>query len=131
MSIPILVSLIAFPLVDSIYLNNVAVDMYGKAIKNIQGSPMKLNIWGALGSYFFLSIGLYYFLLKDLDHRKSWFDQIVRAFIFGIVVYGVYETTNAAIISGWTWDLVIVDTLWGGILYSIIMAIALYTSSIM
>jgi uncharacterized membrane protein len=108
-----------------IYLNGVAVHMYGNAIKKIQGSPMKLNVGYAIASYVFLCLGMYLFLLRDLDIRKNWGPQIMKAFLFGLIVYGVYETTNAAIIKDWTIDLVLVDTLWGGILYATVIAIVL------
>jgi uncharacterized membrane protein len=40
------------------------------------------------------------------------------AFLLGICVYGVYETTNYAILDKWSKTSVIIDTLWGGILFS-------------
>ena len=31
----------------------------------------------------------------------------------------VYETTNKAIIKNWTWKTVMIDGIWGGILFSL------------
>jgi uncharacterized membrane protein len=115
-----IIAFILFPLVDSLYLTNIASGLYGKAIKDIQGTDMKINYIGVLGSYLFLIIGLYYFILKDLDYKKPWTKQIFNALILGLVIYGVYEFTNLAIIEKWTMDLVIIDTLWGGLLYAIV-----------
>lgn len=120
------VALLLLPLIDYIYLSTIASSIYGNAIANIQGSPMKLRLGYAVGAYFFLALGLYYFLLRDIDLRGKWTPQIFRAFLFGIVIYGVYEMTNAAIIKNWTIDLVIIDTLWGGILYATIIATVLF-----
>ncbi|MGG7567763.1 DUF2177 family protein [Rhodovulum sp. DZ06] len=33
--------------------------------------------------------------------------------LFGLVCYGVYEATNMATISGWTWGMVALDLAWG------------------
>lgn len=33
--------------------------------------------------------------------------------IYGLVVYGVYDLTNLAILANWTLKLTIVDILWG------------------
>jgi uncharacterized membrane protein len=41
------------------------------------------------------------------------------AFILGIVIYGVYETTNYAIFDKWNIQALTLDTLWGGILFAI------------
>ena len=61
---------------------------------------------------FFLILGLNYFIIKP---RRS----VQDAFLLGLVIYGVYETTNWALFSNWSVISVIIDTLWGGILFAI------------
>ena len=68
--------------VDFLYLNLIK-GYFGNQIKMVQGSPMELNYGGAILCYFFLAIGIYYFILQP---RK----RIVDAFLLGILVYGVY-----------------------------------------
>jgi uncharacterized membrane protein len=80
-------------------------------ISLVQGSPIQLNWIAAIMCYIILVCGLYYFIIRD---KRSIFD----AFILGILVYGVYETTNMAIIKQWKYQTVIVDMLWGGILFA-------------
>jgi uncharacterized membrane protein len=58
----------------------------------------------------FLIFGLYFFILRE---KKT----PLEAFIFGIVVYGVYETTTYALLKNWKITTVITDTLWGGVLF--------------
>ena len=41
------------------------------------------------------------------------------AAILGWVIYGVYETTNAAIFKKWDYFSLTIDTIWGGILFSL------------
>ena len=36
--------------------------------------------------------------------------------VLGLVIYGVYETTNYAIFKNWTLSTVLLDTAWGAIL---------------
>jgi len=62
--------------------------------------------------YIFLVIGLNYFILEK---KKSIWD----AFLLGLVIYGVYETTNYAIFDKWQTMMVVIDTLWGGILFAL------------
>ena len=41
-------------------------------------------------------------------------------FLLGLVIYGIYELTSKAIIKNWKWEIVIIDTLWGATLYSLV-----------
>ena len=61
--------------------------------------------------YIFLIIGINYFIIKP---RKS----VTDAFLLGIVIYGVYETTNYALFKKWSLLTVFMDTLWGGVLFA-------------
>lgn len=107
----ILISSFILLLLDSIYLSYFG-NFFSKQIVKVQGSPLKLNIWGAILSYLFLIIGINYFILQK---GESW----INAFLLGLVIYGVYEATNYAIIKNWNISSVIIDTLWGGILFAL------------
>jgi uncharacterized membrane protein len=106
-----LLSAIILVLVDSIYLN-IIKGYFENQIKKVQGTNLKLNYVGAAICYLFLITGLNYFIIKP---RKS----VSDAFLLGIVIYGVYETTNYALFSNWSILTVIIDTLWGGLLFAI------------
>ena len=97
--------------IDSIYLSFQG-KLFDSAISQIQKSPMKINYTGAILSYFFTVTGLYYFIIRQ---KKS----ILEAFLLGIFVYGVYETTNYALFHKWKPEIVIIDTLWGGVLFAL------------
>jgi uncharacterized membrane protein len=105
-----LISAIVFISIDFIYLN-VMKGYFDKQIQSVQGSQTKMNYLGAALCYIFLIIGINYFIIKP---KKS----ITDAFLLGIVIYGVYETTNYAIFKNWSILSVIIDTLWGGVLFA-------------
>ena len=102
---------VIFTLIDSIYLYSMSSN-FQKMIKTIQGSELKMAIIPTFLCYVFLIILLYYFIVLK---KQSVFD----AFILGLSVYGVYETTNLAIFKKWNPSIGIVDTIWGGILFSL------------
>lgn len=106
----IITTAIIFTLIDSIYLNT-ASNYFNKLITSIQGSKIQMDLKSAILCYFFLVFGLYYFILKD---RKP----IMDAFILGLVIYMVFETTNKAILKNWTWFTVLLDGVWGGVLFA-------------
>jgi len=96
--------------IDAIYLTN-SSKFFNKQINMIQGSNISLNPLSTALCYLILTTGIYYFaLIKKL---KIW-----ECFLLGVFVYGVYETTNHAILKKWQWITVLLDTIWGGILFS-------------
>ena len=105
-----LVSAIIFITTDFVYLN-VIKDYFNNQIKLVQGSEPKVNYLGVALCYIFLIAGINYFIIKP---RKS----VNDAFLLGIVIYGVYETTNYALLKNWSIFTVIIDTLWGGLLFA-------------
>lgn len=107
----LLISAIIFVVLDSIYLNSIK-DYFSNQIKLIQGTPIKINYLATLICYIFLIFGINYFIIKP---NRS----IQDAFLLGLVIYGVYETTNMALFAKWSWLTVIIDTLWGGILFAL------------
>ena len=113
-----LISAIVFISIDFIYLN-VMKGYFDKQIQIVQGSQTKMNYLGAALCYIFLIVGINYFIIRP---KKS----ITDAFLLGIVIYGVYETTNKALLSKWSWLTVIMDTLWGGILFALTTYIIKY-----
>ena len=107
----IVVSGIAMLALDAVYLSTFS-NFFNKLVTSIQGSKIKFNIVGAILCYILLIGGLNYFIIS---RKKS----LQEAFLLGIVIYGVYETTNLAIFNKWSMQAVALDTLWGGILFAL------------
>ena len=94
---------------DFVYLNLIK-KMFAKQILDVQKSQMQINYFGAALCYFILTTGFNHFIIKQ---NKTKYD----AFLLGLMVYGVYETTNYALLKNWSPKIVVIDTLWGGILF--------------
>lgn len=95
-----------------LYISSIGYSVFNKQITSIQGYEIKLNKQAAILCYFLLAFGLYYFIIKDKR-------QIYEAFLLGICIYGVYELTSKSLLDKWNWNTVMIDTLWGGILFSL------------
>lgn len=106
----LLVSAVIFIVIDSVYLN-VMKDYFNNQIKRVQGTPIKMNFLGASICRVLSIFGINYFIIKP---RKS----VSDAFFLGIMIYGFYETNNLALLKNWSILTVIIDTLWGGILFA-------------
>jgi uncharacterized membrane protein len=98
-------------LVDGIYLNLIK-NYFGNQIQLVQGSPMRLNLTATILVYIFVVCQVQYFIIQK---RAS----VSDAFLLGILTYGIFELTNMALFKNWKAMSVIIDTLWGGILYAV------------
>jgi uncharacterized membrane protein len=107
-----LISAILFVVIDFIYLNLIK-KYFENQVKAVQGSQLQVNFLGAILCYIFLIFGLNYFIIKP---KRTPYD----AFLMGILIYGVFETTNYALFKNWSILTVILDTLWGGTLFAIV-----------
>lgn len=96
---------------DFIYLS-ITQPMTSSLIQAIQGAPLRLHYLSAAVVYLFLCLQIYYFIFLQNQ-------SIATAFLLGLTTYGIYEFTNKAIFKRWTYSMVIIDTLWGGILYAL------------
>ena len=113
----ILLSAIIFVVIDSVYLNLIKNYFYNQ-VKLVQGTPLKMNFLATIMCYIFLIIGINYFIIRPKRSLKD-------AFLLGLVIYGVFETTNMALFTNWSWLTVFMDTLWGGILFALTTFIVL------
>jgi hypothetical protein len=100
---------------DFIYLSANRTAFENQVIM-VQRVALKIKLWSAVVCYVFLIAGLYYFILRT--HRS-----VLEAFFFGIIVYGVYDSTTYALLKKWDLKLAIMDTLWGGVLMALTTSI--------
>ena len=98
--------------IDIFYLTTIG-KLYNIMIKNIQGNAVKLYWPTALLCYLALSIGLYYFIIRTKE-------PIINSFYLGLLIYSVFELVNYSVFSKWKLNIVLIDSIWGGILLSIV-----------
>lgn len=81
-------------------------------IERIQNSKMQVNYLGAFLAYIVLALTAVIYLPRC--ESKS------DAFIFGFLIYSIYETTNYTTFKDWDPKIAIADSLWGGTLFALV-----------
>ena len=104
---------IIFILIDLIWLKLIAGPKYSKMILNIQGEPMKAKMVPAFLVYVFMTV-----LLMLFGSQSN-----TRNFLLGSLTYGVYDFTNLAIFNKFDKVFALLDTLWGGVLFTLVYKI--------
>lgn len=83
----------------------------GQMVRNIQGSAIEFNYFAALVVY--LALG--YLATIPQSYQE--------AFLIGFSTYAVYDFTNLAILKNYDLKFAMADTLWGGILFTIVFGL--------
>ena len=107
----IIILAIILLILDFIYISIFSNHFKNQVLK-VQKKPLQLNIKTTILCYILIIFCLYYFIIKN---NKS----VLDAFVLGICVYGIYELTTISLLSNWELKTVIIDTVWGGILFSL------------
>jgi uncharacterized membrane protein len=79
--------------------------MYDRTFSAVQGVPMDTNrlLVGGPIAWLLLALGIRYFSAGSF----------LRGMLLGLVVYGVYNATNYAVLTNYNAGTAIADTLWG------------------
>ena len=102
--------------------------IYNKTINDIQGSPIKLNLYGAVFAYIFIFLALLFIIFPSISQDETTQNKFILALkhgaMFGLIAYGIYNATNLATLKSYTVSLAITDTLWGTLVFFSAVAIA-------
>ena len=115
-----LISTATLLILDFLWIGLYMGSRYSTMIKKIQGKAMKPNWLYAIIAYTLMVIGLNLFVLPNINVKKVTIkDCLTYGFMFGLVLYGVYDFTIGAVLEKWSMSLAVLDVLWGGFVYFI------------
>lgn len=110
-------------LLDAIWLGMLMKSFYAQQVGTImrQNEAGMNPRWGAAAVvYLLIPIGLILFVRPRIGERGG----VPLAFgwgaIYGIVLYGVYDFTNLAVLDAWTMAVSVADMFWGGVLCGVL-----------
>jgi uncharacterized membrane protein len=73
--------------------------------------------WGAaILVYLLIPLGVVLFVRPAVGNSSSLWTAFVWGAVFGLVLYGVYDLTNRAILEKWSLRMTVADILWGSLL---------------
>ena len=121
--------ILAFIIIDApyLYLNN---QLYRNKVKAISGEPkFTTRYYSALIAYLALALGILVLVLPRIRTDKTsnmLMDSIIYGGIFGLVSYATFDFTMHFMFAGWDLGVSIMDTLWGGVLCTLVAFIISY-----
>ena len=111
----VIISGIILLALDLTYIS-LASSFFAKQITLVQTLPVKINYIAAIAAYIVIIFAINYFILNNDA-------SVLDAFLLGFSIYAIYELTNYSLLRNWQFKTVVVDTLWGGILFATVTAI--------
>jgi uncharacterized membrane protein len=83
------------------------------------GEAMAPVWWAAFLVYILIPLGLVVFVLPRISATSPAFVALGWGFLYGVILYGVYDLTNYSLIDRWPWRLTVVDIAWGGFICAV------------
>lgn len=123
----------SFIILDYIWLSIIMTDFYNSnlgALARRVGDKLSPDWSGVVFAYIFLALGVILFALPKIGSEGTLFKAFLVGGIFGFIVYGIYDMTNLATLSGWTWKLSLADMIWGFFITGVATAVAFLVSQI-
>jgi len=112
--------------IDLIWLQQLSQGIYQKVIKKINNTEESfLRIEGTV-AWIVMALGILYYVMPKITPESSQQEIFTEGMYLGLLVYGVYNTTNYAFIKEWTLQISITDTIWGGIYFGLVSVIFNY-----
>jgi uncharacterized membrane protein len=90
----------------------------------VQGVPLSVNYIAFILVYLLMALLFYMLFIDSCNMSILVKDRYLYMFLVGILIYGVYELTNKALFSRWSWKIVFMDTIWGGLLFMLTFMIS-------
>jgi uncharacterized membrane protein len=120
-------TVIVFLALDLTYLGYVMAGFYKSelgALARRSGDALSPVWWAALVVYVLIPLGIVLFALPRVDGDRWLPSALSWGFVYGVVLYGVYDFTNYATLERWPLKLTFADILWGGVLCSLVTGFA-------
>lgn len=112
--VTVIVSAVVMLGLDAIYLTSFG-DYFQVLVKKIQGHKLTLNVGAAVVTYLAMIVLLNVFILQQPKIPEN--KKYMLAFVLGVCVYLVFDGTNLAIFKKWSWEALMLDSIWGSILF--------------
>ncbi len=111
-----ILSIVVCAFLDAIWLGYVMTNRYKEwfgtlARLNPDGS-LNINFIAAILVYVLLAAGMVFFVLPRTVGLSS-LSVFLFGALMGLIVYGVYDLTNAATLTRWPLSLILADMAWG------------------
>lgn len=109
-------------ILDLVWLGVVMRDFYSRELGDLarrSGEAFAPRWIPAILVYLIIPVGVVLFVRPLVDDSTPLWQAFAWGAAFGIVLYGLYDLTNLAVLEKWTLRVTVADIAWGGVLCGI------------
>jgi uncharacterized membrane protein len=107
-------TLVIFLAVDAVGITKMIRPVFERHVGDLLADPFRVG--PAVFFYALYIVGVLYFVSLPALRDNQPVQALIGGVLIGLMCYGTYEFTNLATLRAWSWEQVIMDTLWGGAL---------------
>ncbi|MFC1633990.1 DUF2177 family protein [Planctomycetota bacterium] len=116
-----------FLAIDYLWLGIVMSKFYKEelgVLARVSNNALRPVLWAAGIVYILIPLGIVFFPLARVSQEDPASTALFWGFIYGVVLYGVYDMTNYSLVSKWSLRMSMVDIFWGGTINAIVTYVA-------
>lgn len=107
-------------ILDVVWIQTMTPLLYRNVFETIQKTPLRFNAHFAFLAYMVL-LGTLYYICRPLSESELYRTKPWLAYgLVGFALYSVYNLTNAAVFTNYSKRMILVDTLWGTSVFSLL-----------
>ncbi len=122
-----LLVLIIFLAIDLTWLGVLMAKFYKAELGPLarrSGEALAPVWWAAFLVYVLIPLGIVLFVLPRVSPENLAASALGWGFLYGVILYGVYDLTNYSLIDRWPWRMTLVDMAWGGFICAVTSYVA-------
>lgn len=120
-SIRAAIAAIVFGVLDSIwfaiFMKDFAEEKLGHLLRISQSGSLAAHMPSALVAYALMIITAVAFLSPRVKASSSMASSFLIGALLGVCVFGIFDFTNGALLKEYPISFMLIDTLWGGVMY--------------
>lgn len=120
---------LVFLAIDMMWLGVLMTKFYKTELGSLarrSGDALAPVWWAAFLVYVLIPLGLVLFVLPRVSPGSTPVAALGWGFLYGIILYGVYDLTSYSLIDRWPWRMTWVDIAWGGFICAVTSYIAVH-----
>jgi uncharacterized membrane protein len=90
----------------------------------LSGDAMAPIPWAVVAVYLAIPLGVVLFALPRVSPGNPFPSALFWGFLYGVIVYTIYDMTNYSLVKDWPLRLSLVDICWGGVLNAVATYVA-------
>ena len=119
-----ILTFIVFLVIDLIWLNFIAKNLYQREIGNLLLEDPK--IIPAFIFYALFIVALLILVVVPGIEAESLTKTLLTGAVFGFITYATYDLTNLATLQGWSLKMTIIDIIWGTSVSTVMAYVGFY-----